>query len=573
MFKIFYNNLDAFSGIAPTPFVERTINSVYGAKKNQEVESFSLNGVIIGPHCQDGDEFPFFFDKANQLIDRFSQSFKEFSIVDEFDSGVSTVFSTPHAIVRNVNFPESNFAGILPFTVNIDTFTNDQWLGYGIQSPSQEIKFKDNGDGSVTIEKSVSAVGFQTDKHALDNAVEFVQGYTGWNDFLKPAFINSTNSDGAILMSFDEEIDRLAGSYGVRETWLYDVNGNVSANSFYKIQKSIESGVEGVSINLEGSFEGRHLADWTDLRNDFNLVDFYGVAESFYLENGYTGELAVLPFSKSISENSSSKKINFSFEYRDNVTEDPYLIDQFNASWQREDGKNCINVQLEINSADPCLSERWSKVKTYYENFDIYNYIVSKWNSYRFYFIEGGGEEDKSYWVTNGNKWSTFGNYWVTTFGKLSGSIQSKKVSFNEQKGTISISASLCEKRISVPEEFVDLTYSVQISPSMPTFVPFQGVNDGGNFTIQKLGGLKRKKVLIQGEGVIKSCNTKEEAELSLRDYINNLKNLYISSLDCFLSLNSVRFSSKDANKMFFSFEWNEDGEAIFDDNILNSSI
>ncbi|WP_196300839.1 hypothetical protein, partial [Streptococcus pneumoniae] len=57
---------------------------------------------------------------------------------------------------------------------------------------------------------------------------------------------------------------------------------------------------------------------------------------------------------------------------------------------------------------------------------------------------------------------------------------KSESVSFNQKAGTINLSASICEKKILVPDNFADFNYTVQISPAMPIFVPFQGLDCGG---------------------------------------------------------------------------------------------
>jgi hypothetical protein len=146
--------------------------------------------------------------------------------------------------------------------------------------------------------------------------------------------------------------------------------------------------------------------------------------------------------------------------------------------------------------------------------------------------------------------------------------------SFNEQDGSISHSATLCDKKITIPAHFDDFSYTASITPAMPTFVPFQGLDSGGDFTVQMLGGLKRKTLTISGTGTISSCSTLDQAKASLREHINNLKSLYLTGYDTFLSQDNVQTGDGSSrNRLSFSFSWNQISTTVFSDAELRSSL
>jgi hypothetical protein len=146
--------------------------------------------------------------------------------------------------------------------------------------------------------------------------------------------------------------------------------------------------------------------------------------------------------------------------------------------------------------------------------------------------------------------------------------------SYNEQAGVISINATLCDKKFLIPTYFDDINYSVSIVPAMPTFVPFQGLDMGGQYTVQKLGGFRRRTLSIQGDGQINNCGTYEQAKASLTSYINNLKNTYLSGSDVYLSQIEInRGSGSLRNKLTFSFTWNEQDTPIFSNSHMHSSL
>jgi len=543
MFKIIYGSGNPFEGISPTPMVERNISSIYAAKKQGEMESYILKGVITGSHCQQANEFSGFYTKANQLISNFSTPFQRFKIVEDNGAGESALFSNGHAIVRSVDFDDSVYAGILPFTVSLDVYSQESFANYGILDPSQQIAFDQKENGDVSISKVTKANGFNTNTPAFENAVSFVQGITGLNPYFLPTFIPSSGIDKAILSTFDEKINRLEGSYEVSEGWIYNHYGNYGNHSLYEKVVSIDSGDGVVTVSINGKLTGGVKSSFSDLRADFNDIDFFAIADEIYNQNAF-GELFVKPTSKQISEDSLSKTISFGFTYSDVIKEDPYVIDSLVVSYDSQTNKNCIQGSINIKSSDLCPSERWRKVKNYSDNFAIIPWIKNK--------LSGLG-----YTLNLPNRAS------------------SSSYSYNEKAGAISISASVCEKKIIIPALFDDITYSVSIVPSMPTFVPFQGLDGRGECTVQMLGGLTRKTLTIQGSAQMSECSTVESSKISLLSYINNVKDTYLEGSDKYLSQKNIVQGVGDArNKLNFSFSWNEKSDVIFNNSaLLHSSL
>lgn len=543
MFKIIYGGSNPFENIAPTPYVERVISPIHYAKKHGDMESYVLNGTITGSFCQDGNEFSGFWGRANQLVSNFSKSFQNFSIVGDVGSSTESLITNGYAIIRSVNFEESIYAGLLPFTVSLDLYRQGTFSNYGILEPKQQVSFQEGTNGNVTISKTTSAKGFNTSYSAIDNAIQFVRGLTGLNPSLTPAFMPTSGLDSAVLISLDEKINRLGGSYEVNESWLYNYLGNNLDYSIYEKTITIDSGIDGSVVSINGKIQGGQKQNFKNLRSDFSSIDFYGLADEIYAENA-NGSLFVKPISKQIDENSAERSIGFSYSYSDKITEDPYIIDNISISWNSENNKTCAQANIEIKSTDPCPYTRWSKVKNYSDSFSIVDWMKNRLVSL-------------GYNQTFPNKATNF------------------SISESEQAGTINLSAAFCDKKVIIPDYFDDLNYTVAITPAMPSFVPFQGLDSGGEFTIQKLGGLKRKTLSIQGNGQISSCATYEQAETSLLSYMNSVKDVYLTGdTDIYLTQHNIqKGSASSRNKITFVFSWNEQDDVIFPDILLNSTI
>lgn len=543
MFKILYGDSNPFEGIAPTPFVERDISPIYYAKKQGNMESFSLRGMITGNYCQDGNEFSGFWGKGQELVNRFSKSFQRFQIIEDLGESTGHLYSNGHAIIRSIDFEDSIYAGAVPFSISLDVFREGSFANYGILEPDQTISFEQKDNGDVSVQKSTSAKGFNTDLPALENATLFVQSLTGRVTDLEPAFISSDGMMNAVLISLNEKINRLDGSYEVTEEWLYNNYGNMGDYSIFEKTTTIDSNDDGIQVSINGRLEGGMNETFANLRQDFNNIDFFGFAEEIYESNVGGGELYVKPLSKQIEENSAEKTVTFTLVYSDKLREDPYIVDSLTISNDVENNKICVQGSVEIRSVDNCPYSRWSKVNGYADSFSIVTWIKDR----------------------------------VLSLGyslNLPNKAVNTSSSYNEQNGIITISATLCDKKISIPNHFDDFVYTVSVVPAMPSFVPFQGLDQGGDFTIQKLGGLKRRAMTIQGNGQISNCSTYEEALASLKTRINNLKNLYLEGDDAFLTQHDVqRGYGSLRNKISFSFGWNENAEKIFPDGTLHSSL
>ena len=544
MFKILYGDVNPFDGLAPTPLVSREVSVVHYGRRDHDVDTFVLNGVLTG-QClapETGD-LGFMWGRLNQLYNNFSKPFQKFSIVEDLGSGTGVLFSGNYAIPRSIDVDENPFATIIPFTVTLDVFDESRFSGvYGVLEPSSETRFDQDENGTVTITKTTSARAFNTDSGSLAKAIDFVKSMAGYeSSVLTPLFIPASGAEDALLMSSNETINRLEGSYTLEETFMCDLYGRSLGSSLYTSKISIEAGDIGVQISIEGELTGGKNSTIEDVRANYGTLNLYAEAEQVYADFGYTGTLYPVPIRKSINEDTNEKTISFSLQFNDSIAEDPYIIDSINVQWDSETNKHCVNASVSIRSTDSCRSSKWTKVNNYYNSFDIIDWI-------------DGRLDELGYDLTFPNKPKT------------------ESVNFDEKAATINLTASVCEKKIIVPDHFGDFNYTVQISPAMPIYVPFQGLDCGGAHTIQKLPGKTRKIVTIQGEGTILPCSSREIAEASMRDYINGVKLVYLSLDNTFLSASTVRYGTgANSKKVYFNFTWNEEDDFVFETILFDS--
>lgn len=529
MFEILYNNQNPFEGISPTPFVSKDVAPIHLSKFHGDRERISLNGVITGSQCQNENEFSGFWEKANLLVSRFSLPFKNFKIIEDFGFSSGVLTSNGRAIVRNIDFEESVFAGILPYSISLDIYKEGTFESYGILSPSKQTEYKDDENGFIVVTSETKAFGFDSSEQSLTNAKDFVNSLTGFSNLSSPLFIKNIGTGTAVLSSLTKTVNRFEGSYSVSEEWRYAKSGNYGNFSVYDTNVSLEknNGITNVTVN--GSVFGGINSPISGLRQDFNNLDILGIAENVY-DAFVSGSLMSQPITKQITENVSEKRIDFSVGYSDGLDGNINLIDSLSVQIDYENNKTCATSQVTISSNSLCPSSRLQEVKSYASSFDIIDWTIDKLSEYG------------------------YSNTWKTKPTSSSSSI-------NEANGTITKGVTICDKKITYPSNFEEFSYSVNISPSIPLFIPFQGVDCLGDYTIQKFAEPKRSNITIQGKGIY-SCSTFDEAKASLKTYINSLKGTYLSS-GAILTKSEISKQGEDSKEISFSFSWNEHGEGF----------
>lgn len=534
MFEILYDNQNPFDGLAPTPIVSRSVAPVHYLEKHGEVESFRLDGYITG-ECSENN-FSGLYTNAETLINRFCSQFKRFQIIENIGDGrTGHIIDYPSSMVRNITIEDSPFSSYLPFTVNLDVYPESSFANFGIWEPRQEISFKQNEDGTVSVSKNVGARGFNTDLPALENAINFVDANSGWNDDITPLFISSGTP---ILLTETRNIDRANGAYSISQEFVYQSCGDRNLEKcFLQYTVDSSSGVEGSTVKIEGNIRGGAETTLQNLRDSFASLDFLAIAESEYPLSSFYDS----PSSKSISENIDEKTISFSFVFVDFITSDPYIMDSFSVSFNSSENKKCASANVEIRSNIGCKSERWAKINQFRDNFDMREWMQSRYEEY-----VGEGEIGGSF----------------VSFGKSS----------NENNLSVGLSATLCEKKIQIPEGLEDIVFSVQISPAMPKFAPFQGLDCLGAVTVQKMQGLTRRNVSISGYAVMLPCAEYDDSKDLVKNYINSIKEDYLNEDDAFLTQYSInQGSNEDSQIINFSFSWSELGEQVLPNSVLHS--
>jgi hypothetical protein len=487
MVKVFYNGVDVFQNIAPTPFFGVEESLINYRSRWGNVRNINLEGFITG-ECQD---FNFFVNKQNLLINRFANDFKSFEIKENN----TTVFSTDYTKVESIEFSESSYNGLVPFTIKLSAYDNSFFTDfYGVTEPRNNTQYREERDGTVIISRSFAAKGFNTNgDNALQNAISYVSSITGVNTLIAPQFITS-NVSNLFPRNISETIDRLNSTYSVDIDYLYRKNSSSSSILFYNIDISYEEEAGVYTVTINGNLNAPIGFSFANLRSDFSLFknSIYSLVTTKFRQITNFNYLNSTPDTFNVNENELDNNIEFSYTY----SSDPFTP-KFNANYSLnyDYTKDLYDVGINgVLTTNGPQKLRNDILDNELQKINIKNLALSFYNSN----------------ASNSTPLNT--NY------------KSYEINRNKTSPQISISAQFDNSPIP-PNGFKSFNHSVNISPSFFIHIPIQFLN--GSNGVFRMNFYKRGAVSVQGTAISNSPNL----ESQVRSEALNLLNTYASSV------------------------------------------
>lgn len=225
----------------------------------------------------------------DDIIDAFSNNLRSFEFIDTSGNGMEF----DNAIVEEIDFPSSGYWGTLDFRITLKCYEVDYFKAQGIMDAVDEFQTTENENGTMTVSHRISARGFAyTDRngviqHGLSNAIAWVDSRKGanfrstqgidiawWGGTLSPLGPAAGPQINLKLMSQDEKINRLQGTYEVSETFMayLDQDNNVTTRTFGRkftvdINESLDADFNVVTIS--GEYLGGKDTSLSELRQGF----------------------------------------------------------------------------------------------------------------------------------------------------------------------------------------------------------------------------------------------------------------------------------------------------------------
>lgn len=383
--QILYQGQDPFSGISPVPEMTLENENLFFGGRWGNKKVIQLRGTITGI-CS---SFESLISGQKALISGFSQDFGYLSVLDD---GVE-VFSADIAQIANISFPESPYIQILPYTITINSFDSGAfWQYFGVINPKREIQIDDKEDGTYTMVHTISAKGFNTSGtlNSLENAKAFVAQYTGLTQTgLAQYFSNCLNTGVNLigcLTSRAENMNRFDGTYSVVENYRVDPSGVILGLTRYVTDVNTSLQADFTTVNVKGDVTSCLTGQISNLRNYYQSLDIYGIAEAAYFNALVLTGLNPIPIKSGIVEDYPSKRIDFQVTYNNDFRPNVYFDGDVSFSTDEIKKLTTVSMNGAIRARHGTVGDRFAQVVNFYTGTNFYSYLSGLYSQQGFVY-------------------------------------------------------------------------------------------------------------------------------------------------------------------------------------------
>lgn len=515
-----YNGLQIASG-QPTPLVGESHTSVKYGERWAEIVSITLNGQITGCPA----DFSGLVDSQISLLSVFNKDFGAFEIYD----GTGLVYKAENCVIKNgVRFGSSRYNGLIPYSVDLETYPEELFSGYyGVLDPQDSWEISEEDGGRFTATHTIAARGLITTtgaSDALDNAIAFVNSRTGNFEYATPYFVSSSGNWQTCPKTIREQKNRFNGTYSLSISYngsSYDTDENIVR---YSTEVSCDSQNGLLEVDLRGTVEGCSQASIDDVRLKYLTLDLTGIiadtASGVYINPH--------PTVSGIEENPFVPSLSFRLSYDNFSGAYPY----FSYRTVAESGdSDIINVKVDgqiLHRGNN--TDKWDDMLAFLPTIDLFD-------------IADSGYQD-------------FGGS-----GSLNAAPRSSGVSFNRFGGEIRLNAEFDDKAIPV-SGFEDFNYSLEYLPSLqkltvkPLLATAAGTLYGEEYYVCDLGYRNRCEFSVKGNGVIACGYTVSQGVQNVKNFANSLFSGHCPTSKALLETNNI---TTGINSINFDFRWSAD--------------
>ena len=526
--KILYNNIDIFSGIAPTPFVTFSQEFTdFGTKWNQ-VSTITLEGQLTGKYLGTYS-YQYLNESLKKLLSGFNQNYKSLVIL----SGNAPIFSGNPVIINSINIDESPWYGILPFNIDITYYNSGLFSDYyGITEPEENISYSEENGDIVSLNHSISAKGIQTlDANAIENAKNWVTSRTGNFNKITPILIKNNSSKNFIPIKINETIDRFNGVYSWQGEYRKNINIESPSNAFLNYTVDISSGYEDGFINgsIQGTLNGNNI---TGLRIEYNKLNLHSICNRAALDI-YNVPLSSRAINQSVNELENKNTISFNASFNNDYGSD--IINNFSVDLN-QDISTCItniNFRADITAKYGDISGRWQKVKNFYDTqFYPIQYVISEYQK------EIGDPSNLNY------------------------NSLSESLIFDESNAKIVYSATYNDKKTSYNSDILNLSSTVNYVPAVRIHTAKSAAFWRRYHNVQNINCSNRSIVKFTVTAIAKINSSITVAEREVRSEINRLINNYVVGNNPFREEQTVS-RNNDIKTVTINETWSFEGAII----------
>lgn len=521
-YSVTYNEVSPWMNGAP--FVSLDVEEVYVAGQIGTIRTVTLNGVLPSGGAS----------LITGIQNVFSSNFKTFSAPN---------VTMPNAMVQEVTFGSQNFIGKTDYSIVLKDFSG---FLYGVSSPVDEVNYQTEQDGSVTINHKVSAVGIDVAANistAWNNACSFVRGRTGLSNIGKvgTSFVSKVNSGNMFLLSQQENINRVQGSYSVLETFRYDPLRDTANGTFKRFSVSLTSGIadDYISVEIAGSYSVGSDVWNTGIYAQIIPTDFYNLA--FALSNDINPSplsfgVESASINQTVGGTMGTRTINAKAVYDNSPTASIFDYD-IEGSKDFRNGISQISIKGVIIGSGRHVRRKFDSA------FSFYTTEVGGWNGVQNYLfnVAVSGANDIGY-----------------TGFPLNPSAKSLSVTFNSGQGFININASFDDAPF--VSGYSEFGWGVATDCGLNVFKPYASANQNGSYIIQDLNIINRNNVALNGSFAYSVTGIADLSDsINILTYLKRLEGIE----NAFLESESYNKGSGDSIKTGFNYTYTNEGRSL----------
>lgn len=511
--KIFYNNVDLFSGIGPTPFVTFSQDFIDFNTGWNQITNLSLNGQITGFLGSNSNQV--LNNKLKTLVSRLSNNYKPIKI----QQNNTILFDHNYCIINNINIDNNNFYGVLPYSIDINIFETGLFkINYGVSEPQETFSFVEEDGLIVSLKHNISAKGITNNSTALQNAKSWVLSRTGNYQKVLPSLVRMGSGYQFLIDSVNETIDRFNGTYSWEANYIKCIHNESPSNSILNYTIDINSDIQNnfITVNIDGNLTKNNI---DQLRSGFNNLKIFNIANDA-ANRLFNTSLNQKPISQSIIELKDENILQFNIVYNNDLESN--IVNDYNVSISTDSLKNISEVTLnaDIFGKYGDVSSRWNDVKNYYYSsfkpFELANNEYKKEINDRL----------------------------------LYSNILTESIKFDEYNARINYTASWSTKN--KPDGLLNFSSSVTYTPSVSIHVPHTSAFTARDHNIQNLKTANLSVLNITVSAQALPNYTLANAQSKVNQEIDRIKLNYgiLNSSNKFLENNEV---TKDSENKFIS--------------------
>jgi hypothetical protein len=271
------------SVLQPTPIVNYSRNPInlggyiYGYNTDVSLDGWSTGIVSTGV-------------TISSLTGIFANQFQPLVVTD---STGAVLYNWPNITVNSITFDQNTYfsGSMVKYRIALTSFD----VPSGVMDISNSYGFDQAENGEVSVSHKISARGVRNNNGAFQNAINFVQQFTGQDPYMAncaPYFISSGKT---VLMSIAENINRADSLYSITENYKFttgnpnpylkttslDINDSIEAD-FKTIDYTVKFQGSPVTKNAQSIINSYlQYGLLTDISNEF------GLNTSSWVKNSY----------------------------------------------------------------------------------------------------------------------------------------------------------------------------------------------------------------------------------------------------------------------------------------------